>query len=89
MSKSARPRLRTCVGCRSVADQRELVRVVNQDGAAVVDRGHVLPGRGAWLHPHQTCLEQARARRALSRALRQIVDDSGLTIDDLVFHPAV
>lgn len=28
------------------------------------------PGRGAWLHPDPSCLEQAQRRRAFARALR-------------------
>jgi predicted RNA-binding protein YlxR (DUF448 family) len=34
------------------------------------DPRHLLPGRGAWLHPTEECLEQALRRRAFGRALR-------------------
>jgi len=37
---------------------------------AVVDTRRALPGRGAWLHPDQACLDLAERRRAFSRALR-------------------
>jgi uncharacterized protein len=30
----------------------------------------MLPGRGAWLHPVQACLDAAIRRRAFGRALR-------------------
>lgn len=40
------------------------------DVAVVPDPRHRLPGRGAWLHPSTTCLEQAVRRKAFTRALR-------------------
>ena len=42
------------------------------NGVAVLvpDPQHRLPGRGAWLHPNTTCLEQAVRRKAFTRALR-------------------
>jgi len=36
----------------------------------VPDPAGRLPGRGAWIHPTQACLEQAARRRAFGRALR-------------------
>lgn len=60
---------RTCVGCRRTAHPDELVRVVRSgDGGLAV--GRHLPGRGAWICPEGACVEQARRRRAFSRALR-------------------
>jgi uncharacterized protein len=53
----------------------ELLRVVavvggNGDCAATVDTAGNLPGRGAWLHPGEQCLNAAIRRRAFVRALR-------------------
>jgi predicted RNA-binding protein YlxR (DUF448 family) len=53
----------------------ELLRVVAEsDGngtyAVIVDTARSLPGRGAWLHPVQQCVQQAIRRRAFTRALR-------------------
>ncbi|MCL3860203.1 YlxR family protein [Actinotalea sp. K2] len=67
--------VRTCVGCRSRDQRSVLLRVVLSTSdestiRAVVDEGHVMPGRGAWLHPEPRCLELAERRRALPRALR-------------------
>ncbi|WP_405217510.1 YlxR family protein [Agrococcus sp. Ld7] len=45
------------------------MRIAAQGGEAVVDHGRRLPGRGAWVHPTQRCVE--RALRAVPRALRQ------------------
>jgi uncharacterized protein len=62
--------VRTCVACRAEAGKRALVRIVRgADGAAVVDLTGRLPGRGAYLHPEPGCIEIARKRRHLERAL--------------------
>ncbi|MDO5724560.1 MAG: YlxR family protein [Flaviflexus sp.] len=71
---------RTCIGCRQREARSALVRVVARDGSAIVDTAACLPGRGAWLHPSQQCLNRID-RRVLSRQLRtQITDVSGLEI---------
>ena len=65
--------MRTCVGCRARAQRSALVRVVlTGPGAprAVVDARASAPGRGAWLHADQQCLDLAVRRRAIPRALR-------------------
>jgi uncharacterized protein len=49
----------------------ELLRVVAAPGAFVVpDPRRRIPGRGAWVHPDQRCVELAERRRAFVRALR-------------------
>ncbi|HXS65040.1 MAG TPA: YlxR family protein [Streptosporangiaceae bacterium] len=62
--------IRTCVGCRTRAAKSDLLRVVAVNGEIVADPAARSPGRGAYLHPSQDCLEQARRRRAFPRALR-------------------
>ncbi len=67
--------MRTCVGCRKRELAVELLRVAtvidgNGKCAAAVDPAGNLPGRGAWLHPDQQCLDAAIRRRAFVRALR-------------------
>ena len=63
--------IRTCIGCRQRAAATELLRVVaDSDGTIVPDPRRRTPGRGAWLHPDQRCVELAERRRAFSRALR-------------------
>ena len=67
--------VRTCVGCRKRELAVELLRVVaestgNGNYAVIVDTARSLPGRGAWLHPVQQCVQQAIRRRAFTRALR-------------------
>ena len=66
--------IRTCVACRQEAGKRSLVRVVRDaGGAAAVDATGRAPGRGAYVHRDPQCLENARKRRALDRALKATV----------------
>jgi len=66
--------VRTCVACRMEAGKRAMVRIVRRaDGGAAVDRSGHASGRGAYLHTDPGCLEIARKRRALERALKTVV----------------
>jgi predicted RNA-binding protein YlxR (DUF448 family) len=58
------------VGCRSRAAKIDLLRVVAVSGSLVVDRRGRLPGRGAYVHPDQACVDLAERRKAFPRALR-------------------
>ena len=69
--------VRTCIGCRERAERNALVRMVVQEDSSgqfawilVPDVDHVMPGRGAHVHPDVRCLDQAKRRRAFGRALR-------------------
>ena len=64
---------RTCIGCRQVRGKSQLVRLVlPAEGPAAIDPTGRRNGRGAYLcrETGRTCLDQARKRRALTRALR-------------------
>ncbi|MBG7699462.1 YlxR family protein [Streptomyces sp. MC1] len=61
---------RTCVGCRERAAKKDLLRIVEIEGACAPDPRGTLPGRGAYVHPALVCLDQAVRRRAFPRALR-------------------
>ncbi|MBK5216651.1 MAG: YlxR family protein [Propionibacteriales bacterium] len=66
--------IRTCIGCRERADKTDLVRFTGiwQDTAWVITPDTDVPhrGRGAHLHPTTQCLELARRRNAVRRALK-------------------
>ena len=65
---------RTCVGCRKVGDKHELIRVVRRSqGGASVDATGRATGRGAYLHRQAACVESARKKRSLDRALRTTI----------------
>jgi len=62
--------VRTCVACRQEAGKGELIRVVRRpDGSVGIDRTGREPGRGAYLHALAECVEGARKRRSMDRAL--------------------
>src|SRR6266540_1021535 len=62
---------RTCVVCRRSTAKGALHRIVRSpDGAVRYDPSGTAPGRGAYVCGKPNCLELARKRRALQRALR-------------------
>ncbi|WP_231686120.1 YlxR family protein [Arthrobacter sp. G.S.26] len=63
---------RTCIGCRKKGQRSELLRVVaggSGSPTVLVDERRRMAGRGAWLHPSESCLALAIKRRAFGRAL--------------------
>jgi len=64
---------RTCLGCRQVKDQNQLIRVVRSpDGELLTDLRERLPGRGAYLCNSRSCIETAVSRKQFDRAFRQV-----------------
>ena len=71
---AGRPVMRRCVACRQLRERSELWRVIRlASGGVALDRGM---GRSAYLCPDPACLEEARRRRRLPRALRCPVEAS-------------
>jgi uncharacterized protein len=69
-----RPVLRQCVACRRLIARDQLWRVIRLAGGGLqLDQGQ---GRSAYLCPTAACLEEARRRKRLQRALRCQVADS-------------
>jgi predicted RNA-binding protein YlxR (DUF448 family) len=68
--------VRTCVACRQEAGKAALVRIVRRpDGSVALDRTGRADGRGAYLHGAEECIDAARKRRSLDRALKAAVPD--------------
>ena len=64
---------RTCLGCRQVKDQDQLVRFVRSpNGEILVDLRGRLPGRGAYLCNDRNCIDTAVSRKQFDRAFRQV-----------------
>jgi uncharacterized protein len=76
MPKTRHEPRRTCVACREEGTKDELVRLVKGPGGVEVDLSGRAPGRGAYLHRRAECLELARKRGGLARALGAPVLDS-------------
>ena len=71
MAKARHTPVRTCVACRQEAGKGELIRLVRTpDGAVILDRTGRAGGRGAYVHANGACLEIARRKRSIERALR-------------------
>ena len=63
-----KPVLRRCVSCRELLDRQQLWRIIRlAEGGIGLDQGM---GRSAYLGPNQVCLEEAKRRKRLQRALR-------------------
>lgn len=82
--------LRTCVGCRAVRPQAELLRSRCLNGKVLPDRsvgtgaerhgreGSPKTGRSAYLCPARACFEQAARRGGFARAFgRKLAVDAG------------
>ena len=77
MAKVPHRPVRTCVACRQEAGKGELIRLVRRpDGTVAADPSGKLAGRGAYVHGTAECLESARKKRSLERALSASVPPS-------------
>ena len=66
--------VRTCVACRGVTPQENLIRVVKSaDGKIVIDLNHKAQGRGAYICRNKSCIEKAQKIRGLERGLKSAV----------------
>ena len=65
--------MRTCVGCRKVDAQAELLRAVaDQSGRLLFRLGHRQAGRGTYVHRRMRCIEAA-LKGGFARSLRRTV----------------
>ncbi len=65
---------RQCVGCRTMRDKRDLIRVVRSpEGTLSLDLKGKKPGRGAYVCPDMACLKKARKSRALERVFEMAI----------------
>jgi predicted RNA-binding protein YlxR (DUF448 family) len=77
--------LRRCVTCRELLDRQQLWRVIRlAEGGMALDQGM---GRSAYLCPSQRCLEEAKRRKRLQKALRCQVADSIYAALEQRLHP--
>lgn len=65
---------RTCIATGEIGTPDTLLRfVLDYDGELVFDLYQKLPGRGAWLTPSRSALQQAIEKKAFTRAFKQQV----------------
>ncbi|MBO6215287.1 MAG: YlxR family protein [Lachnospiraceae bacterium] len=66
---------RTCVGCRQVFDKSRMLRVVKEkNGTVKIDADKKTMGRGAYICRNTACIEEAKKKNSLGRALRTRID---------------
>ena len=74
MQKPRKIPQRQCVGCRTMTDKRELVRIVKTpEGEIVLDTTGKKSGRSAYVCRNPECLRKARKSRALERAFETAI----------------
>ena len=67
---------RQCVGCRTMKEKRELIRVVKTpEDEIFLDLTGKKSGRGAYVCPDVQCLKKARKSRALERAFELTIPE--------------
>ncbi|MBK9032906.1 MAG: YlxR family protein [Myxococcales bacterium] len=69
--------MRTCVGCRQVVPQDQLLRLAVTDERVVADPRRRTPGRGVYVHARPDCLRGA-GKGGLARALKRGVSRAEL-----------
>lgn len=66
---------RTCMGCNTKKDKKELIRVVrNKQGEINIDRTGKMPGRGAYLCDNIECLEKAIKTKRIERTFETKIE---------------
>ena len=82
MKQAGRRPLRTCIGCGSEKETKELIRIVRTpEGEYHIDTGGKRNGRGAYICPDPACFEKALRQKALGRSFREPV--SAETVEGL------
>ena len=68
---------RTCIGCNSKKDKKELIRIVkNKDGEIKVDLTGKMEGRGTYICKNEECLEKAMKNKRMAKAFETEIEDS-------------
>jgi len=74
-----KPAIRTCIGCGTSEDKREVVRFVRTpDGTVEVDPTGKANGRGAYVHASLECFETAIRKHKITSALRTNVNEDDI-----------
>ena len=67
---------RTCMGCNSKKDKKELIRIVkNNQNQITVDKTGKKEGRGAYICNNAECLEKVKKSKKLERILDTKISD--------------
>ncbi len=68
---------RTCMGCQTKKEKRDLVRIVRSpEGEISVDLTGKKPGRGAYICPNLDCLNKVVKSKRLERSLETPISEA-------------
>lgn len=81
MAKNRKLPQRMCVGCRTMKDKKELIRIVRTpEGSVDLDITGKKSGRGAYICADPECLTLAVKGKRLQKALQHEVSDEVLNL---------
>ena len=67
---------RTCIGCNSQKNKKDLIRIVkNKDGEISIDRTGKANGRGAYICDNVECLEKAIKSKRLEKTFETKISE--------------
>lgn len=67
---------RTCIGCNSQRDKKDLIRIVkDKEGNISIDRTGKANGRGAYICDNIECLEKAIKSKRLNKIFETTISD--------------
>ena len=67
---------RTCIGCNTVKNKNELIRIVkNKENEIKIDKTGKMNGRGAYICDDIKCLEKAIKTKKLERVFETSIDE--------------
>ncbi len=67
---------RTCIGCNTVKNKNELIRIVkNKENEINIDKTGKMNGRGAYICDDIRCLEKAIKTKRLERTFEMPISD--------------
>lgn len=68
---------RTCIGCNTKKDKKELIRIVkNKNGEIKVDFTGKMDGRGTYICKREECLNKAIKNKKIVRIFEMEIEDS-------------
>lgn len=68
---------RTCIGCNSKKDKKDLIRVVkNKEGEISIDLTGKKDGRGIYLCKSEECLNKAIKNKRISRTFEMEINEN-------------
>lgn len=68
---------RSCIGCKTVCEKKDLLRLVLSGPKVAIDRQAILPGRGAYVHARFACVRKSKDLKYLAYRFRS----KGVSID--------